>query len=104
MTDLGCNVKSCCHNEEDCCCLNSIRVEGSNACRCDDTVCGSYFEDKSGAKNVTESPNPVVNISCEVSNCVYNDAKKCNAQHVDISGITATSSGETVCATFKSNE
>ena len=50
MAQLDCNVKSCCHNEDNCCCLSSIEVNGSNACNCEDTCCGSYFEDKSGEK------------------------------------------------------
>ena len=31
MAQLDCNVKSCCHNEDNCCCLSSIEVNGSNA-------------------------------------------------------------------------
>ncbi|MBO5459580.1 MAG: DUF1540 domain-containing protein [Lachnospira sp.] len=104
MTDLGCNVTCCCHNEEQRCCLNSIEVKGDTACKCDDTCCGSFYEDKSGAKNATESPNVNLSIICQATNCIYNHSEKCNAEHVDISGIRATTSDETVCATFRSKE
>ena len=57
MAQLDCNVKSCCHNEDNCCCLSSIEVNGSNACNCEDTCCGSYFEDKSGEKNSAQTPH-----------------------------------------------
>ena len=104
MTNLDCNVKSCCHNDnEDArCCLSSINVQGHNACQCDETCCGSFFEDKTGAgKNSCKDPNETLDITCEAVNCVYNDNKACNAEHIDISGVFASSSGETVCSTFK---
>ena len=104
MTDLGCNVTSCTHNNEQRCCLNSIEVKGNNACQCDETCCGSYFEEKSGSKNAAEAPKVNLSINCEATNCVYNHSQKCNAEHVDISGIRATASDETICATFRSKE
>ena len=96
-----CNVKSCCHNEDNCCCLSSIEVNGSNACNCEDTCCGSYFEDKSGEKNSAQTPHVSLSIACQATNCMYNDDKVCHADHVDISGIRATAADETVCATFQ---
>jgi hypothetical protein len=87
MAQLDCNVKSCCHNEDNCCCLSSIEVNGSNACNCEDTCCGSYFEDKSGEKNSAQTPHVSLSIACQATNCMYNDDKVCHADHVDISGI-----------------
>ncbi len=102
MTALGCNVNSCTHNKDNCCCLSSIKVEGSSACKCDETCCGSFYEaDSETAKNASESPKITLNIACDASNCVYNDNQKCNADHIDISGICASEACETVCATFK---
>ena len=101
MAQLDCNVKSCCHNEDNCCCLSSIEVNGSNACNCEDTCCGSYFEDKSGEKNSAQTPHVSLSIACQATNCMYNDDKVCHADHVDISGIRATAAHETVCATFQ---
>ena len=86
MAQLDCNVKSCCHNEDNCCCLSSIEVNGSNACNCEDTCCGSYFEDKSGEKNSAQTPHVSLSIACQATNCMYNDDKVCHADHVDISG------------------
>ena len=96
MAQLDCNVKSCCHNEDNCCCLSSIEVNGSNACNCEDTCCGSYFEDKSGEKNSAQTPHVSLSIACQATNCMYNDDKVCHADHVDISGIRATAAHETV--------
>ena len=101
MAQLDCNVKSCCHNEDNCCCLSSIEVNGSNACNCEDTCCGSYFEDKSGEKNSAQTPHVSLSIACQATNFMYNDDKVCHADHVDISGIRATAAHETVCATFQ---
>jgi hypothetical protein len=33
--------------------------------------------------------------------CVYNTDYRCSAEHVDIKGNHAGTSGETLCATFK---
>ena len=104
MSQLDCNVKSCCHNEDNCCCLSSIEVNGSNACNCEDTCCGSYFEDKSGEKNSAQTPHVSLSIACQATNCMYNDDKVCHADHVDISGIRATAAHETVCATFQEKQ
>jgi hypothetical protein len=102
MTALGCNVKSCCHNNENCCCLSSIKVDGTAADKCDDTCCGSFFEDKSGvSKNAVKNPQQDLYIQCEATNCIYNEREQCYANHVDISGITASDAGETVCSTFE---
>ena len=108
----SCNAKTRCktkcktrrivwHNEDNCCCLSSIEVNGSNACNCEDTCCGSYFEDKSGEKNSAQTPHVSLSIACQATNCMYNDDKVCHADHVDISGIRATAAHETVCATFQ---
>lgn len=102
MTTLGCNVSTCCHNKDDCCCLSTIDVKGRSACKCDDTCCGSYYEaGKEGARNSAQTPNITLDISCDACNCIYNEDKVCHADHIDISGICATDAGETVCATFK---
>ena len=102
MTTLGCNVNACSHNKDNCCCLSSIEVHGNSACKCDETCCGSFYEaDSETAKNASESPKINLSISCEASNCVYNEDKKCSAYHIDISGICAQDASETVCASFK---
>lgn len=102
MTTLGCNVNACSHNKDNCCCLSSIEVHGNSACKCDETCCGSFYEaDSETAKNASESPKINLSISCEASNCVYNEDKKCSADHIDISGICAQDASETVCASFK---
>lgn len=102
MTTLGCNVNSCTHNKENCCCLNSIHVHGMSACKTDETSCGSYYEkDKETAKNSMESPKISLSISCDATNCVFNEEKLCSADTITISGVCATDSSETVCASFQ---
>lgn len=102
MTNLGCNVNSCVHNKEKCCCLNSIHVDGTSATKVDDTCCGSYVESsETSPKNSAASPKLSLSISCDATNCVHNMDKKCVADHIDISGLCASDACETVCATFK---
>lgn len=105
MTNLDCNVSCCCHNDnsEKKCCLSSINVRGTGASTCDDTCCGSFFEDKSGSvSNANNTPHVTLDISCDADSCVYNDNSKCTADHIDISGIFASAKDDTVCATYKS--
>lgn len=102
MTSLGCNVNSCAHNRDNCCCLSTIQVQGKSACECDGTCCGSFDEAGNGAsKNSCKSPKESLSVSCEATNCVYNEDKKCSADHINISGICASESNETVCASFQ---
>ena len=93
-------TKSCEHNKDYCCCLSSIKVEGHDACNCDNTCCSSYDEASESATNSAKSPKLNLSIACEADNCIYNEDKLCNADHVDISGICATDADETVCSTF----
>ena len=103
MTGLGCNVMSCVHNDNDnkLCCLSSIQVQGNSACNCDDTCCGSYEEAKSKATNASKNPNNFLNVTCEATNCVFNEDKKCSADQISISGVCASNACETVCASFR---
>lgn len=104
MTGLDCNAKSCTHNEECKCCLTSIGVGGDHACKTDDTCCKDFYEDKCGCKNAAETPKNALHVSCDADTCTYWDNQLCVADHIDISGITASTSGETVCATYKNKE
>ncbi|MEL7596841.1 MAG: DUF1540 domain-containing protein [Clostridiaceae bacterium] len=40
-------------------------------------------------------------VTCDAENCVYNQNKLCNADSVQITGLTAHTSGATQCETFK---
>lgn len=101
MTNLSCNASTCTHNSDKCCCLSGIDVNGSTACTCDETCCGSFDnKDNAGSHNSAASPKLNLSIKCAAHNCIYNENSACHADHVDISGITAVNAGDTVCATF----
>ena len=41
-------------------------------------------------------------ITCDVKNCEYHDGEnKCTAGHITVGPVSAQTSGETLCATFK---
>ena len=101
MGNLNCNAASCMHNCDNQCCLNSICVEGSLACQCGETCCSDYEHQKPGATNMCHLPKDSLSISCEATNCIYNTNKKCDADHVDISGIKAVTEDDTDCTTFQ---
>ena len=77
MTKLDCSVTGCMHNAENCCCKNTILVEGKTAQDKCDTCCGSFDEKKGGtfrtvfiiqtagaARNTSESPEAMRRFLC----------------------------------------
>lgn len=106
MPNLDCSVKSCYYNKEQKCCLEGIRVRGSEANTSDSTACGSFREKGEGTfTNSHEchmSPEQHLTIQCEAVKCCYNQDKKCYADNVDIAGGNAKNYSETECKTFKS--
>ena len=100
MTDLCCNVTSCVHNSEHCCCKTAIQVDGQEAKDKSCTCCGSFDKDQA-ARNATETPQLQFSVDCDATNCVYNENRMCRAEHIDISGGSAQNSESTLCATFR---
>ena len=71
MTKLDCNVTSCIHNADNCCCKSAILVEGENAKDTCDTCCGSFAENKEGSfRNLFKTPESRLEVDCEAGNCI----------------------------------
>ena len=52
--------------------------------------------------NGNDHPEHIERISCSVKNCVYHDGELyCTANRIAVGTTTASSCGETMCATFK---
>ena len=82
------------------CSKGDIMVGGKHANNTDDTCCESFVDRKADSfSNSAEKPYKNISIDCEAENCKYNHSLRCVAEHVDIRGNGANSSG-TVCATF----
>ncbi len=102
MTNLGCDVKTCVHNESKLCCLKEIEVSGKGALNSDMTCCSSFAKEKGAISNALhETPERKTGIKCSVENCTYNHHCYCTADAVDITGAKASTSGQTECSTFK---
>lgn len=102
MTRLDCNVTNCLHNSDNCCCKQTIIVDGHDACECGDTCCGSFDENREGFfKNVFQTPESRLEVDCEALNCVYNEDRHCSAEHIGIAGDGASRAEHTECATFQ---
>ncbi len=102
MTKLDCNVTGCVHNAENCCCKNTIVVEGNSAREKYDTCCGSYDEKKGNMfRNLFKTPENRLEVECEATNCVYNKERRCSAEHIGIVGGNATEAVQTECASFR---
>ncbi len=101
MTDLGCCVNDCKHNEENRCCRNGIEVGGCRATESCCTCCSSFEEGERGASNYSGAPNERLEIKCEADNCMYNENYNCTAGHVDVTHSSKGTHGQTECSTFK---
>ena len=102
MTNLGCDVKTCVHNENKLCCLKEIEVSGKGALNSDMTCCSSFVKEKGALANALRgNAEPVTGIKCDVENCSFNHHHYCTADSVDITGAKASTCGQTECATFK---
>ena len=103
MPILECSVKTCTHNADNKCQLDSIKIEGRSAESTDGTLCSSFKLRKGDSfSNKCEClPSERSEIVCEAVKCTYNADLKCHAQSIDVCGRNACVSGETECATFK---
>lgn len=107
MTDLYCNVTNCGNNKQFYCCRPDIMVGGPRASASTQTYCANFIdaEESRGVPGNAidhESPNPALDVHCEVTKCVYNDDRACSADHIDIK-TTEVNNGQvkTECATFE---
>ena len=58
-------------------------------------------ENGENGKKDGKGPKKETNVACNAVTCVYNENKKCTADHIQIAGIKAMASGETECGTFQ---
>lgn len=102
MTFLDCSVTGCVYNADRCCCKGDIKVEGEEAKSNDETCCGSFKErTEDNASNAAGRISKIIDVTCEACNCMFNEEKKCSAEHIGIAGGAACDCRETECASFR---
>lgn len=101
MTHLNCCVGACAYNKNECCCLNSIKVGGDQAESSANTCCDSFAEKSSSFTNDAMVPETHLDVTCKAEKCIYNTNGLCSSDHINISGISASANGDTLCATFQ---
>ena len=103
MTQLDCNVTSCMHNAENCCCKEKIEVEGTSATKPANTCCGSFDARKgdSYSNAAASDAKKSTDVACEAKNCIYNEDGYCDADHIGIVGAAASTSAQTECKSFR---
>ena len=101
MAELSCKAETCTYNKDHYCCKGDIMVGGKHADTTEGTCCESFVDrSRDSFSNSAEKPYKNISIDCEAENCKYNHSLRCVAEHVDIRGNGAESSGGTLCATF----
>lgn len=103
MPKLSCSAKNCANNNNDYCCISSIKVSGNNAVNSDETCCNSFRDKSDSFTNCATEPNLSVDIACKAKNCVHNNNDKCMAESINISGQSACSCTQTECTSFACN-
>lgn len=105
MPILDCSVDTCYYNKSRQCCRDEIRVEGKDAMSSNATACGSFKDDQkdeySSACHCEGGPETAPGVECEAVNCIFNEFKRCSADHIGIAGNGAEHYTETECASFR---
>lgn len=102
MPALRCDVTNCLHNDDNYCCKRTILVDGANAGTSESTCCASFDErPASGSMNSYETKNLALSVECKAVHCRFNEAQKCKAKHITISGNGASDAEGTNCASFE---
>ncbi len=104
MPALSCSATTCIYNKQELCSKGDVKIGGSNARQAGETCCES-FQERTGDSmmNSTASGCGCTNISidCAAQNCQFNEACKCTAGGIQISGGQACCSDDTRCSSFK---
>ena len=103
MTRLECNVSSCVHNADRCCCRSAILVDGYGAKTAEDTCCASFDENRGGRfTNLFKTPESRLEVNCDAVGCAYNEENACRARSIGIGGDGASACEQTQCMTYRS--
>lgn len=102
MTNLKCSVYQCAHNESECCCLNSIKVDGIDATCPTDTCCKSFHKEGSFVANFIPQgcAEAATHINCEATNCGHNRDGICEATAITIGNAGKPDKGGSECISF----
>lgn len=102
MPELKCTVENCVHNKSTSCDLGIIDVGGGDKAivKCE-TNCSSFVDyAMDNYTNSTKGATLNTEISCNASNCQYNEASSCQAGFVEVQGSNACQSEDTQCSSF----
>lgn len=116
MAKISCDAVKCIYNCDRGCCLDQIRVDGSDADNYNETECAS-FSDKKGAMSMkgdkccngisekcgTEHCSITCEnsgVACSADKCMYNSNYYCTADKISIGTCYASDCSETRCETF----
>lgn len=71
MSILDCNVNTCVHYADNCCCRSNILVEGTHASTDNETSCGNFGERRNGScQNSASEAKLQLAVDCEAISCV----------------------------------
>lgn len=102
MPLLNCTARTCVYNSDEYCSKGDIQVDGERATTVDGTCCKSFKErTNEAASNSCGCGCKTIDVDCSVSQCVFNDHKKCKADKITITGAAACHKEDTNCGSFR---
>ena len=103
MAKILCEALNCEYNSNGGCRLDSVKVEGEDACSSNETACDSYTDkNEKGCVNCTPH-NCVCNnaeIDCDAEKCRFNENSLCTADRITVGCKDSHCSSDTACLTF----
>ena len=102
MTKLECNVTNCLHNADNCCCKQSIMVDGHDAKKKEQTCCGSLTRTRAACSKMClrhgggARPQTVRGASAFIKATPAPAPPK-----IGIAGDGASRAEQTLCTTFQ---
>lgn len=100
MAKLNCSADNCINNFENSCCMNQIKVGGAQASVSQSTCCENFHASRGYFTNTLKTPNTNLSISCDATNCIHNCNNSCEANDVNINGVSACAAEQTACSSF----
>lgn len=107
MPEITCSARKCAYNDEGYCEKENITIDVDdcsdyNGCTC----CDSFLEESEcdcgcADCSCTNCAGDDANVECFAVECIYNENRECVADYISVEGRGASTSADTFCDTYR---